>query len=129
MLVQGLIVGGLLAQLTVACSGQGNGLSRRSAAQQAPIGDATLTINSIPYSTRAYWMRQANIALGTPCPFAAFGAVVVNHTDTSGLGEVVCTGANSNSKTGNPTLHGMQLFIKTNRPQLLYTCANRRWNR
>ena len=112
MHLKSFVAGGLLAELAVACSGQGNGLSRRSTGQQAPIGDATLTINSIPFSTRAYWMRQANLALGTPCPFAAFGAVVVNHTDASALGDLVCTGANSNSKTGNPTLHGMQ-YLQT----------------
>lgn len=74
---------------------------------QSPIiPDPNLTINGIPPSTRAYWMRQANIALGAPCPFAAFGAVIVNHTANAGLGELVCSGANSNSKTGNPIMHG-----------------------
>jgi tRNA(Arg) A34 adenosine deaminase TadA len=69
----------------------------------------TPEINSIAPSTRAYWMRRANSALqdvtGTPCPFAAFGTVIVNHT-SPGLGELVCIGANSNSQYGNPTLHG-----------------------
>jgi hypothetical protein len=74
---------------------------------QAPIGDPKLSINGVPFSTRAHWMRQANIALNAPCPFAAFGSVIVNHTATTGLGTLVCTGANSNSATGNPTLHGM----------------------
>lgn len=66
-------------------------------------------INSIPYSTREYWMQQANealIALSGPCPFAAFASVIVNHTGQAGLGELVCIGANRNSKTGNPSLHG-----------------------
>ncbi|KAI5202129.1 hypothetical protein E4T39_04861 [Aureobasidium subglaciale] len=77
--------------------------------------DATgLTVNSIPYSTRVHWMRKANEALShlsSPCPFAAFGTVIVNHTAAStatsnnGLGELVCIGINENSKTGNPTLH------------------------
>ncbi|KAI1472011.1 uncharacterized protein F4812DRAFT_456112 [Daldinia caldariorum] len=53
-------------------------------------------------------MRQANLALGHPCPQAPFGTVIVNHTANSGLGELVCTGANSMSSTGNPTLHGMR---------------------
>ncbi|KAI4863684.1 cytidine deaminase-like protein [Hypoxylon rubiginosum] len=74
--------------------------------EQAPIGDPTLSINGIPFSTRAYWMRQANVALGQPCPYAAFGTVIVNHTGTSELGELVCTGANNRTLTGNPTLHG-----------------------
>ncbi|KEQ90322.1 hypothetical protein AUEXF2481DRAFT_48810 [Aureobasidium subglaciale EXF-2481] len=74
--------------------------------------DATgLTVNSIPYSTRVHWMRKANEALSllsSPCPFAAFGTVIVNHTATTSgdLGELVCIGINENSKTGNPTLHG-----------------------
>lgn len=73
---------------------------------QAPIGDPTLKINDIAPSTRRHWMRQANMALGEPCPFAAFGTVIINHTANSGLGELVCTGANSNKMTGNPTMHG-----------------------
>ncbi|KAK0643839.1 cytosine deaminase, partial [Cercophora newfieldiana] len=67
--------------------------------------------NGIPFSTRAHWMRRANIALTAPCPFAAFGSVIVNHTATPGLGSLVCTGANSNSATGNPTLHGEMAAI------------------
>ncbi|KAI0884808.1 cytosine deaminase [Annulohypoxylon maeteangense] len=77
-----------------------------SRSHQTLISDPTLSINGVSFSTRAYWMRQANLALGKPCPYAAFGAVVVNHTGGSGLGELVCTGANSGSSTGNPTLHG-----------------------
>jgi tRNA(Arg) A34 adenosine deaminase TadA len=74
--------------------------------------DPTIPLNNISFSTRAHWMRQANAALssltGTPCPFAAFSTMIVNHTDTdpSSLGSLVCMGANSNAKTGNPTLHG-----------------------
>jgi tRNA(Arg) A34 adenosine deaminase TadA len=65
----------------------------------------------IPFSTRAYWMRHAISALSqldSPCPFAAFGKVVVNHTGTSvdQKGALVCMGINSNARTGNPTLHG-----------------------
>jgi hypothetical protein len=68
-----------------------------------------LAINSIPYSTRVHWMREANnalFALSGPCPFAAFGSVIVNHTGTTSLGELVCIGANSNSESGNPIMHG-----------------------
>ncbi|RDW70055.1 hypothetical protein BP5796_08452 [Coleophoma crateriformis] len=66
---------------------------------------------TISLSTRAYWMRKANAALGelaSPCPFAAFGTVIVNHTDVSGdgLGKLVCMGVNSRTTTGNPILHG-----------------------
>lgn len=30
---------------------------------------------------------------------------IVNHTSNNGLGELICTGVNQNSATGNPTLH------------------------
>jgi hypothetical protein len=79
---------------------------------QAPIANPNLTINSISPATRAHWMRRANAALldvtGSPCPFGAFGSVIVNHTDTRGLGQEICIGANSIGTTGNPTLHGGQ---------------------
>lgn len=55
-------------------------------------------------------MRQANgvlAELSSPCPFAAFGTVIVNHTGTKGLGNLVCIGVNSVFQIGNPTLHGM----------------------
>ncbi|OTA88072.1 hypothetical protein M434DRAFT_34979 [Hypoxylon sp. CO27-5] len=78
---------------------------------QAPIEESTLSINGIPFSTRVYWMRQANLALGGPCPYAAFGTAIVNHTGTSELGELICTGANNRSLTGNPTLHGEMVAI------------------
>ncbi|KAL0261386.1 hypothetical protein SLS55_002816 [Diplodia seriata] len=62
--------------------------------QQDVMAAPHLSINGIPHSTRAHWMRRANAALadlgGSPCPFAAFGSAVVNHTDTAdgGLGEL-----------------------------------------
>lgn len=67
---------------------------------------------AIPLSTREHWMRRANQALfdltSSPCPFAAFGSVIVNHTDTSSspLGRFICAGVNSGRSRGNPTLHG-----------------------
>lgn len=70
--------------------------------------DPAIPLNGIPFATRAHWMRVANRALSdlsSPCPFAAFGTAVVNHS-ASGLGELICIGANGNSQTGNPTLHG-----------------------
>ncbi|KAF7185929.1 hypothetical protein HII31_12802, partial [Pseudocercospora fuligena] len=75
---------------------------------QKPISESTsLSINGIPFSTRAYWMRVANQALSdlvSPCPFGAFGTAIVNHTDSNdGLGELVCIGANSIASTGNPS--------------------------
>lgn len=67
--------------------------------------------DSVSYETRVYWMRRANAALAelaSPCPFAPFGTVVVNHTDTSSnpKGKLVCMGVNQNMQKGNPTLHG-----------------------
>lgn len=70
------------------------------------------TSNSIPFSTRAYWMRAANKALSdldSPCPLYAFATVIVNHT-ANGLGELVCVGINRVS-TGNPTMHGEMVAI------------------
>ncbi|KAI1412459.1 cytosine deaminase [Hypoxylon sp. FL1857] len=78
----------------------------RTEHDQSPISESTLSINGVSFTTRAYWMRQANLALRQPCPYAAFGTVIVNHTGNSGPGELVCTGANSGSSTGNPILHG-----------------------
>jgi hypothetical protein len=74
------------------------------------VAGSEVTIDPIPFSTRAYWMRRANSVLAellSPCPFAAFGTVVVNHTDTDGLGELVCIGLNAMWEYGNPTLHGI----------------------
>jgi hypothetical protein len=75
----------------------------------------TLMINGITFQTRAHWMSQANEALsqvsGSPCPFAAFGTAIVNHT-ASGTGELICLGVNENGKTGNPSLHGA-IIIKS----------------
>jgi hypothetical protein len=73
------------------------------------LNSTGLSINSIPYSIRAHWMREANnalFALSGPCAFAAFGSVIVNHTGTTGLGELVCIGANTNRESGNPIMHG-----------------------
>lgn len=63
----------------------------------------------LPLATRAHWMRvaiQALSDLSSPCPFAAFGTAIVNHTSASPLGDLICIGANSNAETGNPSLHG-----------------------
>lgn len=67
----------------------------------------------LPLSTRHHWMRLANTAVlhaHTPCPFMAFGTVIVNHTlsflDPSNLGDVICTGLNHNNHTANPILDG-----------------------
>lgn len=58
-------------------------------------------------------MQQANLALtqlSSPCPYAAFGTVIVNHTAVtpdSPHGKLICQGVNRNFETGNPTLHGI----------------------
>ncbi|KAL8285845.1 hypothetical protein RB597_002765 [Gaeumannomyces tritici] len=74
-------------------------------------------------ATREFWMRRAIAVLeeqtGSPCPFAAFGAVIVNHTadacPTAGsdqqtcpppAGTLVCSAVNAIRATGDPTLHG-----------------------
>ncbi|GJC81686.1 guanine deaminase [Colletotrichum liriopes] len=91
-----------------------NGLELRCSAStsQEPMPVSLLPVgdDGITFTTRAHWMRQANLALPSLCPFAAFGAVIVNHT-TGGLGDLVCTGANNNSGSGNPTLHGEMVAI------------------
>lgn len=83
---------------------------------QAPTPLPPLAIDD---ATRAYWMRQAIQSLPSPCRFAPFGAVIVNHT-AGGMGELVCRGANSNADTGNPTLHGAQPKLLT-LPAILLT--------
>ncbi|OCK78411.1 hypothetical protein K432DRAFT_302028 [Lepidopterella palustris CBS 459.81] len=99
---------GLLFLLTLeAACNQYLPLSSRSV--EATIAHLELSINSVPFSTHAFWMRQANAALAelaSPCPFAAFGSVIANLTDTTGFGKLICIGINANSKEGNPTLHG-----------------------
>jgi hypothetical protein len=56
-------------------------------------------------------MRRANAALAelaSPCLFAAFGSVVVNHTDmiSDSKGKLVCMSVNQIMQKGNPTFHG-----------------------
>lgn len=67
-------------------------------------------LHSHPVSaqTREHWMKTAIHALSdlvSPCPYAAFGTAIVNHT-ASAEGELICIGANSARQTGNPTHHG-----------------------
>lgn len=81
-----------------------------------PIDD--LEPDTISLDTRQYWMRRATAILlelnDSPCPFEAFGAVIVNHTDTtSEWGVLVCSGVNRVG-TGNPVLHGEFCFYIEN---------------
>lgn len=69
----------------------------------------SLLADRIPLATRALWIRRANEALRdlvSPCPFAAFGSAIVNHTESKGPGDLICIGANHIGQTGNPSLHG-----------------------
>ena len=84
-----------------------SGLHARHTKQNV-VADPETSLNGVSFATRAYWMRMANQALSdlsSPCPFAAFGTAIVNHT-LPGLGSLICIGANNNTLTGNPTLHG-----------------------
>jgi len=70
--------------------------------------------DTLPFPIRAHWMREAISTLRSqtrsPCPFGAFGAVIVNHTASSD-GELICAGVNGIRETGNPTLHGEMAAI------------------
>jgi tRNA(Arg) A34 adenosine deaminase TadA len=62
-----------------------------------------VVVNNVPPLKRTEYMRKTNEALyaqSGPCPFAAFGAIIVNHTSDA----IVCEGANF--RTGDPTIHG-----------------------
>jgi len=88
---------------------------------QIPLREPELANTSsdgLPSSSRAHWMRvasSANLAI-SPCPFAPYGSAVVNHTlslsNSSHLGDLICTGVNNNHHSGNPILHGeMAAFV------------------
>jgi hypothetical protein len=93
-------------------------LSNQAPLQELETTDTTSSSNGIPSSTRAHWMRvanSANLAISA-CPFAPYGTAVVNHTlspsNSSHLGDLICTGVNDNHHSGNPTLHGeMAAFV------------------
>lgn len=78
---------------------------------QEPVAGLERPTEPVPLSTRAYWMRLTNSVMtelsSSPCPFGAFGSVIVNHTDARGLGDLVCVGVNSVYEDGNPSRHGM----------------------
>ncbi|KAL4959680.1 nucleoside deaminase [Aspergillus stella-maris] len=63
----------------------------------------------MPASVRDYWMQYTTTALmdaSSPCPFIPFATAIVNHTDFSSRGDLICTGINPGSASGNPILHG-----------------------
>jgi hypothetical protein len=84
-------------------------------------------LDPIPLPIRQHWMRYTLSSLldltNTPCPHAAFGAAIVNHTAITwatedrdatqqgmGMGKLVCVGVNSVRRDGNPVLHGEFVF-------------------
>ena len=85
----------------------------------------------VPLLVRRHWMREAKKFLfaangGSPCPFAAFGAAIVNHTSTvtgggdgdddgDEKGELICLGYNTVRRDGNPTLHGKLISARLSR--------------
>lgn len=78
-------------------------------AHQKALGDHGQVSQEPSLTAREHWMRRAKQALKelrSPCPFEAFGSVIVNHTADEGLGTEVCIGANGIREVGNPTLHG-----------------------
>lgn len=82
---------------------------RRLSMEQIPLAELSQSQKQINQDIRQYWMRQANEALSSPCPFAPFGTVIVNHT-VDGRGNIVCTGENTSHQSGNPMMHGKRLI-------------------
>lgn len=110
------------------------GLSNSTSGQDIHQPSGTYTASNhekdwLSRETREHWMRYAlgalDTLLATPCPFAAFGTVIVNHTRHDELGDLVCIGAN-NIMTGNPTLHGEIAAIQNYSAML--TDSHGRWN-
>lgn len=106
----------LIRMLTTAVVVMGFSFTCSHAQLSRVLPESTLLINDISFATRALWIRQANEAVKkvtyTPCPFAAFGTVIVNHSKPD-PGELVCTGGNLGSHTGNPSLHGTRQLIRS----------------
>ncbi|KAI1614986.1 cytidine deaminase-like protein [Exophiala viscosa] len=103
----------LLVVLLCLCASLFPTLSTAKQSPVHPVGSgAEIDLENDPVSAdiRAHWMRRAISTLSdlqSTCPFAPFGAVIVNHTVTEpGEGELVCIGVNAVQMDGNPTLHG-----------------------
>ncbi|KAG9849268.1 NAD(P)-binding protein, partial [Aureobasidium melanogenum] len=104
-----------------AVSARQHGAHHSQLFNQLPLQDsetANTSSNVLPMSTRAHWMRvasSANLAISV-CPFAPYGTAIVNHTlsfsNSSELGDLICTGVNDNHQSGNPTLHGEMAAFK-----------------
>ena len=110
----GCLVGGIILLLQPAlCHPHHDGLDAVDGPLPTPPATTVSPIPSvvpdpIPPETRAYWMKRALSVLKSqsPCPFAAFAAVVVDHSDPLTKGELICEGLNSVAEDANPTLHG-----------------------
>ncbi|KAL1590966.1 hypothetical protein WHR41_00321 [Cladosporium halotolerans] len=93
----------VLAVTTAAAAAHGHD---SHAHEQSILANDEITVN---LDVREHWMRvaiQALYDLVSPCPFSAFGTAVVNHTSSTGPGELICIAANTIADDGNPTLHG-----------------------
>jgi hypothetical protein len=111
MLHTSIILSSLASLAVVVALYYSNGLDSLYSPARQPDVAAQQPGDAIPFATRAYWMRRANSVLAelspSPCPFGAFGSVIVNHTESQGLGELVCIGLNYVLEEGNPTGHGI----------------------
>ncbi|KAM0270862.1 hypothetical protein ACHAQH_009288 [Verticillium albo-atrum] len=105
----------LILKLSVGQQHEGHSNHRRL--DQTRMMEFPLGIKGIDLETRRYWMRKANEALSSPCPFAPFGSVIVNHT-VGGKGDMICTGENTSREFGNPILHG-EMAAMNNCSQIL----------
>ncbi|OJD18691.1 hypothetical protein AJ78_01306 [Emergomyces pasteurianus Ep9510] len=109
--------------LILACTATGTHPVSASTGIQRVLPEPESVMDAIPFTTRAYWIRRANQALSdldSPCPVAAFGTAIVNHSTTGELGDLICIGINENAKTGNPALHGKL----SRRSSIPYVCSS-----
>jgi len=94
--------------LAVAVSARDHPVHHDRQNRQEVLAGSDKTSLDVSPQAREHWMRTAVQALSdlvSPCPYAAFGTAIVNHT-ASADGELICIGANSAGRTGNPTHHG-----------------------
>ncbi|EEY21456.1 FCY1p [Verticillium alfalfae VaMs.102] len=107
---QRVVFGVLVGLIRLGAGHRHDGHLRRLSTEQIPLVELPHSQKQINQDIRQYWVRQANEALSSPCPFAPFGTVIVNHT-VSGRGGIVCTGENTSHQSGNPIMHGEMAAI------------------
>ncbi|CRK28731.1 hypothetical protein BN1708_004714 [Verticillium longisporum] len=105
-----VVLGVLAGLLRLGTGHRHDGHLRRLSTEQIPLVELSQSQKQINQDIRQYWIRQANEALSSPCPFAPFGTVIVNHT-VDGRGNIVCTGKNTSHQSGNPMMHGEMAAI------------------